>query len=280
MKNSINKFIRRFGYEIRSVKVPLIYTQEQSSTKGLTVEFVGAPGIGKTTFFNKIYPPPCEKMWFTRNDLYKAHPYGINIDALKYIDNRLSSAYSCMLSHLYNRMLKMDFQLHRVVEFYSFHIQIARYDALIRYGNFSRGFLLDEGFLKNFAEEIVFIYSLAEEGNPLVKTDELKQLWENRVIVYISAGEDYVVNNLKKRALKSEDVISNWYSFYGEERTKLFVRKEVSNAEKLFSIAKENKVKTLCLNIENEEEKQMVEKFSCFINSLIDNKKSAFSECL
>ncbi|MDR2928631.1 MAG: hypothetical protein LBV41_10630 [Cytophagaceae bacterium] len=272
MKTLVNKALRRFGYEIRSIKPPPIYTQKKSTTKGLTVEFIGSSGVGKTTFFNKIRIHQCRKDWFVRNDLYKSLPYGVDMDSLKYANYKLRDVYTKMLSYSYHRLQEMEFPLHRIIETYNYFVQIAKYDTLIRHESFSKGFLLDDGFLKNFAKEVVYIHSLAQEGK--VERDDLKYLLKNRIVVYLHAEEDYIINNLKSRAVKTPDVINNYHSFYDKDQLRYFVKKEIANMEKLFFIAKENNVKTLCLNMENEEEEQLIEKFNYFISNLINDKKS------
>lgn len=232
------------------------------------MEFVGVSGIGKTTFLNRISNQNLREGWFLTKDLYRFHP-AESLDSLKSINREQETVYRFMLNSVFDELIaKQEFPFSIKVDIFHYLINVVKYDVFMRNSSFPKGFMLDEGIVHNFAKEIVALYSLAKNGN--FSLDEtVGLLFKNRALVYLSASEDYIIGNLKKRENDQTAVINNWYPLLGNDRLTEFVREKILIAGQIFRIAGELNVPTLHLDVENENFDALSIKMHKFLSSVV-----------
>ncbi len=271
IKKTIHYFLSTLGYKLirkpefipRPEPPPDYYTLETTPSSGLIVEFLGASGVGKTTFFSAVISD-YEQNWLSRTQLKNSGTVKAKAPILL-MDDLSQQVYGKLLKMKFDNIMKMDcFNLERKIALFQFMLDEIRTDALIKLNPLPMGLLSDDGLTHNFSREVIGLYENGDEH----ATAYLTWLFSKRALVLLNASPGFVLKNLIKRNSEHPQALNNWYSNIGQSDINDFVEKGLKTKEKLISIAKKFGSKTISINLEEEENMNRA-KLKEFIDTLI-----------
>ncbi|TVQ03637.1 MAG: hypothetical protein EA359_08950 [Balneolaceae bacterium] len=211
MKRIILHALRNHGYEIKKNKLPYIdYISEQNrkDTSGYYIEFLGVSGVGKSTLFRKVFES-YRNDWYSRRDL-AAIQYWHAPNPFDNVDQSSEFIYTRFYNDSLNRLMNNNSSLVKTVSIHQYFLRVIKNDAISRFNSISKGFFCDDGVLHNFSTSITKYYKSVKNTDK-VYDENFKNFLDNRIVVYITASTDFIINNLKKRAREESKKLNNYY---------------------------------------------------------------------
>lgn len=199
------------------------------------VEFVGVPGVGKTTLFKHVLDK-LEDNWLKLEQFRKRFPPLVDYkttDSLSFYQEVAAHSMQTVLSSEYNALDKMRFITH-------FHSVILK-DSLVSLHNEYK-FISDEGLFHNCSESVL---AVAERNK-----DAFKELIKNRVLIYCYASAETVANRVVEREKRTGDLLPQYKHASYEDLLKA-VNKDLEKAQKLINTLAGYTIPILSVNTEN-----------------------------
>jgi len=238
MYNKINQLlINLLGVKITRLIKPRSLTTKNRGSQNLIIEFLGPPGVGKSTFCR--YYLNHHKTQFKKEILT-----GTNFHA-----------------YLKGTRFTLKGMQDKVLDLMIKHYAHKNNDPVLRYkGLCSFKFFLDRDFLINhylknkiiFLDEERLLHFFLEEGGQFTK-DEFSDYLKNRVFICCYGSTERVVKHIKKRAKKGH--ILPFHRGLKDGELYEFVDKAVKNALKRYEKLKKLGGKTVKINIDDPLEK-------------------------
>ena len=172
LKPTIVRLLNRCGLDLRDQSRDILALQALPAgpTSGQIVELIGTQGVGKTTLNNALYHP-LRARWFFRGDLRYTGPTSVTGHALEALHRdiyfRKLEAVNATQPDSWKTLTVCRQMSNVICE-----------SLLLATHRLPRGFILDEGLFKNFAEEVLACD--AQAAAPL---------WQNRAFVHICARD-------------------------------------------------------------------------------------------
>ncbi len=174
------------GLELRRRRLTISDLQSlpRLATAGSTIEFIGTPGVGKTTLFNACWPSIKDR-WYFRNDLKGLGPSLV-------LSGSIERIHRDIYVKRINLLNSSDLDPWQSIT-HALQAATVIYESLMTSSqDFSRGFVFEEGLFKNFPEEVLNLCDV-----------EAAPLWENRAFVYLRARDPDIV--LTRFQLRSDE---------------------------------------------------------------------------
>ncbi len=167
MRKLLKKILQITGlYPLLVFIRPPVKKPDLLKTKGLTIEFIGPAGVGKSTLFEEIKNHTAGE-WYYREKLP-----GLK---LKEREDVLDGGLHWKL--LFAKALNLDERMlngFRKTKLMRYFTEVVQYDLYLNNGVSDRGFLLEEGICHNFPKEL----------NEL-PDDQLRTIMFGRALVYL-----------------------------------------------------------------------------------------------
>ena len=273
MKEVIKRALGKFGFELKRTNFRPDFLDRIASnhkSKGLIIEFVGPPGVGKTTLFNKVFENHWDN-WFSKNNMIylvnKSEKFPFN-----FLEDKEERMYNELLIAKYDEVNEINLPLQKKTLLYDFYVQELQYDAFARYSDIPKGLILEEGIIHNFGTNIVDFY--ANSYRRKIGEEFFHYIFFNRSIICLEASVEYIVNNLKKRSIEHPNFADEFYRFFGYNEAKKVVEKDLSINSKLLAIADRYKASTLKLNTETGVQSELIQEINGFITNEMNNHNS------
>jgi len=178
--------LKPFGLELRKrgQSISSLEARPKTATAGLIIEFIGTQGVGKTTLNNRVRKH-LKDSWLFREDLEYTGPTEIRSGDLEKLHRKI----------LFERLDRLQDMQEDAWGSLTVARQMSKvlYQSLtISTHDFPKGFVLDEGVVKNFPVEV-------SELGP----EEEAALWKNRALIYLRARDpDFALKRYQGRTAK------------------------------------------------------------------------------
>jgi hypothetical protein len=217
-------------------------------TADFTISFIGPLGVGKTSYFKKI-SNTYKNDWFFAKDLRKIYKsLQLKDNFFKLADQDHHEHYELLLNKKYKNIIRKNFSFPLKVSLYDFFKRELEKDIFLRNHSFPKGLFTDDGVIHNFTSEIVEIY---KERDKYKGSDSFfKDFFRNRAFIHLTSSNENIVQNLKKRSIKTPYAGNDVYSVYGNENIFDYVDQSKEEISKLLEIAKSFDAKVITLDNE------------------------------
>lgn len=185
MLQKINAFlIKSFGLKIVRAAENKVLTPIDQPGNNLIIEFLGAPGVGKTTFCNYYFKN--HQLKTDKEILSRKHLNRLNSEQLE-----LSGVHDKILDLKINHDAQM-----RDITAISKLKSIMNFKVFVEHDFMIHNYLSDK--LVILDEERLLIYYLNEDNS--LNDQERQEYFENRIFVYCDNTPQNIVRNIKTRA--------------------------------------------------------------------------------
>lgn len=188
------------------------------------VEIIGASGVGKTHFLEKIIKSAeLPENWITQEKFKKIKHYDIQNKkfAKELINTVKNSLFSVDPISEYNK---------KIMSFIALRAYQDRY--LFENSSSNQRFLLDDGIVHNLTT------ILLKEKNQSIA----EKFFSERNFILLESNVEQILQNYQKRDRESPNNINNWYKIYSKEISKLKnkIVKDTKNASSIAKLAKKH----------------------------------------
>lgn len=190
----LNNYLKKLYYkalEISQSKVKNNELKSRKNTKGLTIEFIGPAGVGKSTLFDAV-KNRMQGHWNYREKQqhYKLEQCQTSIDGTLHWNLMMAKAIN-----LHGLELN-GFRKLKLLKYFS---DVVYSDLYMHFSSSESGFLLEEGIFHNFSKEI----------NSL-QNNEFESLIANRVLIYVRPKNNTtVVDRIRKRTANNGHTVTH-----------------------------------------------------------------------
>lgn len=226
----VNKVARKFGFRIIRVKKESLGFREHK--RPLFIEFVGAPGVGKTTLFNKL-------------NLKKLRAVTIT-DFLRFIRKNKDDTFFDN-KEVYQKLAatKLEVIYKRDVLALDKYFYISWFRSVITrdlevINNIHRHLVItDEGLVHNFNSELIKLY---ETNN-----SEFRKLLKNRAFIYCFSDPQLIAEQILNRYGKTGTLLPQHKNKTSEELASDQVKAQ-KGKENLISLLEKENIPVLRIN--------------------------------
>lgn len=189
------------------------------------VEMIGCSGVGKTTLLNKVKELLPKDSVLIKNDIFKSFHFGAEVGGF-------ASVYETMMQIKRENISKSrkwitKEQKNKASTFFARELVK---DSLI-YKNAGDNIIVDDdGLCHNFARVIIDMHNRG-------MGDELAFLLKNRVVIFVDAPNEVVIENLIKRNEISPGSLNDYYEL--NERCLRSVSKHVDDSRSMLLLLKD-----------------------------------------
>lgn len=254
-KRFLNKLTRKLGFQIISVKnsyKPLVNNNHDP----IYIEFMGVPGVGKSTLFNQI---SYGKNTTTLNNFIKMHKRN-------YDDKLIESQpiYSILAEEKLKEVLLKNFSSFDKLKILHFFFLVLFNDLILYKFNKNTIVVAEEGLFHNFGNVIETVRNTENK-------ELLQNLFKNRAIVYCYSTPEKVAHQIMKRYEESGKLLPQHKTKNFEELVEL-QKQALKNKERTLDILKEFDIPVLMINTSNDTSENLI-KINLFIKSLQKDMK-------
>ena len=189
LNSIINTFLgKTIGVNLKRVKISKV---DKADGKPLYVEFVGVPGVGKTTLYNNVFKQIKNK-WRDINELeqiFAEHNNGKATESYSCYQDLAQHKVSTVASYDYSGLDKM-----KIIKYFQ---SVLIKDSLVYLFNKEYNIVSDEGLIHNFGEGII-AFSNSKES-------DYKDLLKHRAIIYCETS----ASTIAKRIIEREKITGN-----------------------------------------------------------------------
>lgn len=191
MSHIINKILgKTIGVNLRRTRPRKV---DKFKGKPIYVEFVGVPGVGKSTLYENVFKQVKSK-WRNIHELQKIfirHANSKSTESLSLYQELAQQKIQNVASRNYTGIDKMNI----IKYFHSVLID----DSLVYLFNNDYNIMSDEGLIHNFGEAILALSKSKEE--------EFKSLMERRAVIYCYASPEIVAKRILEREKKTGELL-------------------------------------------------------------------------
>lgn len=149
IKKTIKHLVYRLGYETRRPQAGIRHKKAPPTVEPMIIEFIGSPGVGKTTIYEKLIS--LSKSWPQKTLLIPVAPK---------IDNYFTEVYNDLLKLKLNNISSQNVFIRSKYWKLKYFYSMMQTDVLIvNLQNNGYHVLADEGLFHNFSEEIINLYN-------------------------------------------------------------------------------------------------------------------------
>ena len=187
MSNIINRILgKTIGINLKRAKIRRV-----AKVKGepIYVEFVGVPGVGKTTLYENVFKE-VKRKWRNIHELQKLlykHTDGKAVESQSYYEGLAQNKMQSLGSRNYSGIDQM-----KIVKY--FHSVLVA-DSLVHLFNTDYNIMSDEGLIHNFGEGIFELFNSNNE--------EFKSLMKQRAVIYCQTSAEIVAKRILEREEKT-----------------------------------------------------------------------------
>ncbi len=187
MSNIINRILgKTIGINLKRAKIRKVV---KVKGEAIYVEFVGVPGVGKTTLYDNVFKEVKNK-WRNIHELHRIfieHSNGIATELQLCYQVLAQSKMQSLNSREYNGIDQM-----KLVKY--FHSVLIA-DSLVHLFNNDYNIISEEDIIHNFGEGI-----LALSKN---NTEDFEELMKNRAVIYCQTSPETVAKRILEREQKT-----------------------------------------------------------------------------
>lgn len=232
IKQGIKKIIGALGVEVKKKQPVIKLSESECFSAGYIVEFVGSPGVGKTTLFEHVIGDEQHACWYARNQIktyietYKPHTFSLLKDSHE-------RCISELLHKKSNNLLRDNNDpLSKSVGLFNYFLKQLEMDIYATFcEDLPKGLMSDEGVVQNFTEEILDMTS----HDDFVYHDVFHALMENRIIIYMIDSTENITKKLHKRNRPARDGAK----FHEQKNIEEKIDKTKREKENMVSIAQQ-----------------------------------------
>ena len=183
LNNLINTFLgKSIGINLKRVKIRKV---DKAEGKHLYVEFVGVPGVGKTTLYNNVFKQIKNK-WLDISELQQIFA--------EHSNGKASESFSCyqdLAQHKVTTVASYDHSGLDKMKILKYFHSVLINDSLVYLFNKEYNIMSDEGVIHNFGEGIVALSKYKES--------EYKDFLKQRAIIYCETSASIIAKRIKER---------------------------------------------------------------------------------
>lgn len=183
MSNIINKILERtVGFNLKRARIRKV---KKINGDPIYVEFVGIPGVGKTTLYENVFKEVKSK-WRNIHELHRIfmeHTNGIAAESLLCYQVLAESKMQSLGSRNFNGIDQM-----KLVKY--FHSVLIA-DSLVHLFNKKYNIMSDEGLIHNFGEGLLAL--------SISNSDEFKSLLKHRAVIYCHTSAEIIAKRIIER---------------------------------------------------------------------------------
>lgn len=185
MHQKINRYLRKYlGFKIVASGEGKLFRRKNPICKPLIIEFVGVPGVGKSTIYRKLLQRNRHLLSQKRHVLmFEDKVSATSLDSQKIYqelaENKMNTVFA-------SELLSLDKM--RILKYFQ---SVLLNDYICKQYNTQNTIISEEGLLHNFGTNISSIYNLNEvKNNPL---------FAHRAIIHCYSTAEQVAKQIRKR---------------------------------------------------------------------------------
>ena len=187
MSHFINKILSRtIGFNLIRANIRRV---DKINGKPIYVEFVGVPGVGKTTLYQNVFKQ-VKKKWRDIHEFQKIYD--------NHIDDKNVESQPCYQKLADHKMQSIESRNYSGID----QMKIVKYfhsvliaDSLVFLFNSDYNVMSEEGLIHNFGESLIALYNDNKE--------EFDNLMKHRAIIYCYAPAEIVAKRILEREKKT-----------------------------------------------------------------------------
>lgn len=209
MSNIINKILERtVGFNLKRARIRSV---KKINGDPIYVEFVGIPGVGKTTLYENVFKK-VKRNWRDIHELqriFMEHTNGIATESQLCYQMLAQSKMQSLETRNFSGIDQM-----KLVKY--FHSVLIA-DSLVHLFNNKYNIMSDEGLIHNFGEGLLAL--------SISNSDELKNLLKRRAVIYCHTSAEIIAKRIIER---------------GEKTGRLLPQHKVNSFDELVSLQKKS----------------------------------------
>lgn len=227
----MKKISKKLGYEI---EISIHGMAQINNPAGLTmsnsliVEFVGPPGVGKTTIADKVI----ELNKPESTELIKLENFATRLQRKYRKPKRLDRMYEWLLERKIRRIESRNFTPLVKIHQLNHASKVAIWDNYIHLRDDDKIILADDGFVYHFIDPLI---DLGKE-----KPADFCKIMDNRIVVLCKDNPVNIVKRIRVRQKKG--VLRERHWKLGNDELQLQTKLELEREERLIDVLKHNEV--------------------------------------
>lgn len=201
--------------------------------KPIYVEFVGIPGVGKSTLYDNVFKQVKSK-WRNIHEFQKIF--------IQHIDGKAAESVSCyqdLAIHKMQSVASSNFSGIDQMKILRFFHSVIIDDSLVRLFNNDYNVISDEGLIHNFGDGLL---ALCENNK-----EEFRNLMKNRAVVYCNAPAEIVANRILERKKKTGKLLPQ-HKVDSFEELLLKQEKNLDNYRKIIDLSVKHSLPILSID--------------------------------
>jgi len=252
IKSFVKSLFNRLGYEV-TIRKKTMCPKKHKVNKPIKIEFIGPPGVGKTTIYEELIRRRKKKdVWLPVSFLSK------QIKSIKLKESEVPEYHMALLEMKLNNVQGKKYSVFTKLSFLSYFFDVIKKDLILSKDFNDLTTVSDEGIVHNFSKEIL---ELSKQNSRLALC-----VLKNTAIIYCYASAKTITNNVLKRHRETGRLLAQHRD--KEKKDLMAVNKTaIENKEKTLQFLQTNNIPHVTLNTE-EPVSINAQKVSTFINKL------------